>query len=162
MRAYCTGAGPASWEMNVGYGTLGICDSRHLLATVGEEGWTWPNLGAQWRREECCLGLSLSLPPATSVPLAQSLIFWVPSFLTCNMEMALTIAAATPCGGFPTQASHVASVPAAPLLKSPNTPIWVSGWRNLSPTTQCSRRVGPYDKPRTSEKMWGLWVWTSA
>lgn len=121
-----------------------------------------PNLGAQWRREECCLGLSLLLPPATSVLLAQSLIFWVPSFLTCNMEMALTIAAATPCGGFPTQASHVASVPAAPLLKSTNTPIWVSGWRNLSPTAQWSRRVGPYDKPRSSDKMWGLWVGTSA
>lgn len=45
LRLQGTGAGPAAWEINLGYGALGIGDSGHLPATVGEEDWMGAKLG---------------------------------------------------------------------------------------------------------------------
>lgn len=45
QRPQSPGAGPAAWEINLGYGALGICDSGHLPATVGEDDWMGAKLG---------------------------------------------------------------------------------------------------------------------
>lgn len=52
-------------------------------------------MGTRWRREEGCLGLSVSLPPANSVALGKSLSGWMLNFLTCTTGVAVTLGGAT-------------------------------------------------------------------